>query len=228
MYRVILTLALLALAQAIPADETNSAQVSVPSSPLRLDIREGKISADFKDVPIKAVLDEVRRQSGIHYQASPELTEVNVSATFEALPLDQGLTLILAPFNYMITQDDAHRRVVQLLSLKENKPSIPTSSPPAGNAEATGSDNPPQAASEPPASAEFPGAAQGGGAPELPPVTPMASPQRPDQNETPFQPLPASAPVSNTTGLVAPATGKYRELPPFTPVTNQTGPVPAK
>jgi len=227
MYQVMLVLALFVLTPALYAAETTSTQVNEPSNPLRIDIREGKISADFKEVPVKAVLDEIQRQSGIHYRAAADLAETGISATFKALPLEQGLALILAPFNYMITQDDTHRRVVQLLGLKENKPSLPTSSLPAGNAEATGSDNPPQAP-EPPTSAKIPGATTTSRMPELPPFTPMTSPQGPDQNETPSQPLPASAPVSNTTGPAAPATGQYRELPTFAPVTSQTGPVPTK
>lgn len=225
MYKVMLVLALFMLTPMLYVAETTSAQV-VPSNPLRLEIREGKISADFNDMPASTVLEEIRRQSGIHYRATAELAEVGVSATFEDLPLEQGLALILAPFNYMITQDDTHRRVVQLLGLKENRSSVPTSSPPSANADTAGPNKPPQASES--TSAELPGATTTSGTPELPPFTPMTSPQGPDHNETPPQPLPASAPVSNTTGPVAPATGQYRELPPFAPVTSQTGPVPTK
>lgn len=58
------------------------------------------LSANVKEVPLKAMLEKLKKETGIWVKGSQSLLQDNISAQFEDLPLQDGLKRILSSMNY--------------------------------------------------------------------------------------------------------------------------------
>jgi hypothetical protein len=58
------------------------------------------LSVNIKDIPLKNILEKLKKETGIWVKGSESLFQGNVSAQFDNLPLQDGLKRILSSMNY--------------------------------------------------------------------------------------------------------------------------------
>jgi hypothetical protein len=73
-------------------------------------VHEGRLSLMVHAVPLKKVLNKIARQSGLSIAVAPSIDE-KVSATFEGLPLEEGLRQLLKGHNviFLYAQSEGSR-----------------------------------------------------------------------------------------------------------------------
>ncbi len=79
------------------AEDAISGQGSVEIS-----ITKGKMSADIKKVPLKDVLEKLEKEYGLSYVADEKVLKREVSVRFDGLPMQEGISKIVSPLNYLI------------------------------------------------------------------------------------------------------------------------------
>jgi len=60
------------------------------------------LSVNFKDVPLKDILDKLKKKTGIWVKGSESLLGGNISAKFDNMPLQDSLKRILSSINYSL------------------------------------------------------------------------------------------------------------------------------
>jgi hypothetical protein len=84
---------------------------------------QGKtLSADVKKVPLKAILEKLKKEKGIWFEGDESLFEEKVSVQFKDLPLLDGVKRILAHLNYSL-MFDKNQRLVGVIVLGRLDPS---------------------------------------------------------------------------------------------------------
>ena len=83
--------------------------ISAHSSTLNLNFEDDTVSAIIRDVPLKKVINEIKKETGIWFQLmiskdAPVLSE-DISVRFEEEPVEDGLGRILKPVNHSLVFD---------------------------------------------------------------------------------------------------------------------------
>jgi hypothetical protein len=93
---------------------------------INLKIKDQTLSADLKDIPLRPILDKLKKESGIWFNGDEALFEKKVTVQFKNLPLEEGLKRILSHVNYSIVFDsDGQLKGVSIFS---KGTSVPTKS----------------------------------------------------------------------------------------------------
>jgi hypothetical protein len=100
-------------------------QIGIPEQgALRLDFKEGTVSADIDSKPLRAVLDVITKQRGIRFETrkgADFLLNEQISVQFEKLPVQDAIARILAGINHcLVFRGDSIFRVM-LFGKVENK-----------------------------------------------------------------------------------------------------------
>ncbi len=106
---------------------------SASSDEERIDLNiKGRImSAELEGVPLRLILEKLKREKGIWYRGSePELGEKRVSIRFKDLPLEEGLRRILSGMDHVLLFDQEKGLVgLVILGKKESGRIIPRDEP---------------------------------------------------------------------------------------------------
>lgn len=62
-------------------------------------LKAGLLSVALEDRPLRWVLDEISRQSGMMFDTGPEINEQRVTDAFQDLPIERGLRRLLGPWD---------------------------------------------------------------------------------------------------------------------------------
>lgn len=90
-----------------PSDQ--SGQETVPADGLFSHPERAVLSMDIKDEPLKKVLERISDQHGITFVLPPSLAEEKVMIRFSDLPLEEGLSKILSPYNHIFIYREPQR-----------------------------------------------------------------------------------------------------------------------
>lgn len=69
-----------------------------PATPL-ISLKAGLLSVALEDRPLRWVLDEISRQSGMMFETVPEISEQRVTDAFQDLPIERGLRHLLSSWD---------------------------------------------------------------------------------------------------------------------------------
>lgn len=72
-----------------------------PAAPL-ITLKAGLLSVTIEDRPLRWVLDEISRQSGMMFETGPEISEQRVTDSFRDLPVERGLRRLLGPWDLFV------------------------------------------------------------------------------------------------------------------------------
>lgn len=81
--------------------------VLASESPARLSIHAGRLSGQLTQVPLGAVLGQLKNQLHIQYVAPDAELRKRISVTLQKEPVSEALSKILAPWDYAFTLDAA-------------------------------------------------------------------------------------------------------------------------
>ena len=68
-------------------------------------IENGMVSADLEEVSLRIILEQIRKQANVWFESDRNLLNEKISIQFKALPLEDGLKRILAPFDHALVFD---------------------------------------------------------------------------------------------------------------------------
>ena len=97
---------------------------SVGNGEINIEFRGESMSAELKGASLEQVLETLKREKGIWFEAPKSLLEEKVSISFKDLPLEKGMRRILSHINHVLffNQDN---RLVGLFIVGEGKLSMP-------------------------------------------------------------------------------------------------------
>mgnify|MGYP005636514561 CR=1 FL=1 len=84
------------------ATDSSATDAISGQGPVVISIKDGKMSADIKKVPLKDVLGKLEKEYGLLYEANEMVLKKEVSVRFDDLPLKEGIDKIVYPLNYLI------------------------------------------------------------------------------------------------------------------------------
>ena len=90
------------------------------------------LSADLKDIPVKVVLDELKKEKGIWCEGEIQLLKKNISLKFDDLTLTEGIKRMLKSYNYaLIYNKSGELNGVVIIdgSSSENAAAVPVDPP---------------------------------------------------------------------------------------------------
>ena len=80
----------------------SSFSASSEDADIYLKVKDHTLSANIKEIPLKTVLEKLRKETGIWIKGSESLLQDNISAQFDNLSLHDGLNRILSSMNYSL------------------------------------------------------------------------------------------------------------------------------
>ena len=95
----------------------SAAESSGPAA-VRVAVRQGRLSVDLDRAPLGRVLAEVARQGGVMVFLDPSLENVEITARFRGLALDQGLKRICRDRSYAMVFSTVPGRDERLTALR--------------------------------------------------------------------------------------------------------------
>ena len=88
-------------------------------------IRQSRISADLKDIPLMELLLMIQEQCSIWFKCNESLLDEKVSVRFKDLSLEDGMKRILASMNHVFVFD-ANGRLAGVMILSKSKTGMDT------------------------------------------------------------------------------------------------------
>jgi len=177
---------------------------------VEISIKEGKMSADIKKVPLKNVLGKLEKEYGLLYEADERVLKKEVSVRFDGLLLKEGINKIVYPLNHLIVSDEKNKQTKLFILDKDLEKVITLRT---GKSEEA--------------------SLLAGFVPSDYQLLPKYNPDETDRDSflTPspdYKPLPQYTPREITSGSLAEPPPDYKQLPPFIPreETNDTSVVP--
>jgi hypothetical protein len=65
-------------------------------------VNQDTITIDVQDMPLGIIFGEIERHGGVRFEAPLSISEELVSATFDSLPIKQGIKQLLTDYDYMM------------------------------------------------------------------------------------------------------------------------------
>jgi hypothetical protein len=97
-----------------------------------LEFRGQIMSAELQGVPLRLILEKLRREKGIWFKGDESVLEETVSIRFENLPLEEGLRRILSGISHVLLFDQEKRPVgLVVFGKKESRGAVLKDEPPA-------------------------------------------------------------------------------------------------
>lgn len=81
--------------------------VAVEPAPLRIAVSDGRVSAELEDASLADVLARLAEQADLQARVAPEAGARTLSASFDALPLEQALARLLRGTSHVLVRDPA-------------------------------------------------------------------------------------------------------------------------